>query len=175
MTDKDTCSCTHYREAHLGSAGMCCASGCACFWYVFAVAADPVEVVQAHAAPQETPPGPEPSQKPPRARAPFVSHSLWEVISTQDWTFMEWATIGIDHNRLVAPAIRKALSTLSDRERGVLELRFGLVDGSERTLEEVGQRFAVTRERIRQIEASALRKLRHPSRSRQLRHLIPPQ
>jgi len=88
---------------------------------------------------------------------------------------MEWATIGIDHNRLVAPAIRKALSTLSDRERGVLELRFGLVDGSERTLEEVGQRFAVTRERIRQIEASALRKLRHPSRSRQLRHLIPPQ
>jgi RNA polymerase primary sigma factor len=54
----------------------------------------------------------------------------------------------------------------------VIKLRFGLGDGSERTLEEVGQRFAVTRERIRQIEAKALCKLRHPSRSRTLRAFL---
>ncbi|MFH1537913.1 MAG: RNA polymerase sigma factor RpoD [bacterium] len=61
------------------------------------------------------------------------------------------------------------LQTLSDRERRVLELRFGLVDGHSRTLEEVGRHFNVTRERIRQIEAKALRKLRHPSRSKKLK------
>ena len=59
-----------------------------------------------------------------------------------------------------------ALDTLTDRERKVIELRFGLIDGQARTLEEVGKEFKVTRERIRQIEAKALRKLRHPSRSR---------
>ena len=56
------------------------------------------------------------------------------------------------------------LNTLTDREEKVLRLRFGLEDGRPRTLEEVGQEFGVTRERIRQIEAKALRKLRHPSR-----------
>jgi RNA polymerase primary sigma factor len=60
------------------------------------------------------------------------------------------------------------LKTLTPREEQVIKMRFGLGDGSEHTLEEVGQRFSVTRERIRQIEAKALRKLRHPSRSRQL-------
>ncbi|MDD6102068.1 MAG: RNA polymerase sigma factor RpoD [Clostridiales bacterium] len=65
--------------------------------------------------------------------------------------------------------IREALSTLSERERKVIELRFGLIDGKQRTLEEVGAEFAVTRERIRQIEAKALRKLRQPSKSRKLR------
>jgi RNA polymerase primary sigma factor len=60
------------------------------------------------------------------------------------------------------------LCSLSDRERKVLELRFGLGDGCARTLEEVGQQFRVTRERIRQIEAKALRKMRHPTRIRQL-------
>ncbi|MCL2050491.1 MAG: RNA polymerase sigma factor RpoD [Lachnospiraceae bacterium] len=64
------------------------------------------------------------------------------------------------------------LSTLTDRERRVLRLRFGLDDGRARTLEEVGKEFKVTRERIRQIEAKALRKLRHPSRSRKLKDYL---
>ena len=64
------------------------------------------------------------------------------------------------------------LGTLTEREERVLRLRFGLVDGRQRTLEEVGKEFNVTRERIRQIEAKALRKLRHPSRSNQLRDFL---
>ncbi|PJF26221.1 MAG: RNA polymerase sigma factor RpoD, partial [Phototrophicales bacterium] len=68
--------------------------------------------------------------------------------------------------------IKNALGVLSDREREVLEQRFGLVDGQDHTLEEVGRYFGVTRERIRQIEAKALRKLRHPTRSRQLRDYL---
>lgn len=68
----------------------------------------------------------------------------------------------------LADAVQAALESLSDRERGVLELRFGLLDGEERTLEEVGRVFSVTRERIRQIEATALHKLRHPSRAKRL-------
>jgi len=65
--------------------------------------------------------------------------------------------------------IEEALKTLTEREAKVLKMRFGLGDGNEHTLEEVGQQFKVTRERIRQIEAKALRKLKHPSRSRKLR------
>ena len=68
--------------------------------------------------------------------------------------------------------ISKLLGTLTEREQRVLTLRFGLDDGRTRTLEEVGKEFNVTRERIRQIEAKALRKLRHPSRSKQLRDFI---
>ena len=68
--------------------------------------------------------------------------------------------------------VARALGTLSERERRVLQLRFGIDDGRSRTLEEVGRDFGVTRERIRQIEAKALRKLRHPSRSRQLRDFL---
>jgi RNA polymerase primary sigma factor len=64
------------------------------------------------------------------------------------------------------------LESLSAREQRVLRLRFGLEDGRQRTLEEVGAEFNVTRERIRQIEAKALRKLRHPSRSRKLRDYL---
>ena len=64
------------------------------------------------------------------------------------------------------------LNTLTPREERVIKMRFGLEDGTEHTLEEVGQNFAVTRERIRQIEAKALRKLRHPSRSRRLRNFL---
>ena len=64
--------------------------------------------------------------------------------------------------------IKDVLDTLSERERQVLEQRFGLVDGYSRTLEEVGNQFQVTRERIRQIEAKALRKMRHPTRIRHL-------
>ena len=66
----------------------------------------------------------------------------------------------------------EVLQTLSDREQKVIRLRFGLDDGRQRTLEEVGKEFDVTRERIRQIEAKALRKLRHPSRSRKLRDYL---
>jgi RNA polymerase primary sigma factor len=64
------------------------------------------------------------------------------------------------------------LDSLTERERKVLQLRFGLDDGRSRTLEEVGKEFHVTRERIRQIEAKALRKLRHPSRSRKLKDYL---
>ena len=66
---------------------------------------------------------------------------------------------------LLKEQLEEVLSTLTDREQKVLRLRFGLDDGRARTLEEVGKEFNVTRERIRQIEAKALRKLRHPSRS----------
>jgi RNA polymerase primary sigma factor len=65
--------------------------------------------------------------------------------------------------------IEGALKTLTEREAKILKMRFGLGDGNEHTLEEVGQQFKVTRERIRQIEAKALRKLKHPSRSRKLK------
>ena len=68
--------------------------------------------------------------------------------------------------------VEDILDTLTPRERRVLQLRFGLIDGHQRTLEEVGKRFGVTRERIRQIEAKALRKLRHPSRSKKLRDYL---
>ena len=68
--------------------------------------------------------------------------------------------------------VANALGTLTERERRVLQLRFGIDDGRSRTLEEVGRDFGVTRERIRQIEAKALRKLRHPSRSKRLRDFL---
>ena len=72
-------------------------------------------------------------------------------------------------NEMLKDEISEVLLTLTEREEKVVRLRFGLEDGKPRTLEEVGQMFGVTRERIRQIEAKALRKLRHPSRSRKLR------
>ncbi len=73
---------------------------------------------------------------------------------------------------LLREQLEEVLETLAPREKKVLELRFGIVDGRSRTLEEVGKEFNVTRERIRQIEAKALRKLRHPSRSRKLRDFL---
>jgi RNA polymerase primary sigma factor len=74
--------------------------------------------------------------------------------------------------QMLKEQMERVLGQLSDRERNVLELRFGLEDGRARTLEEVGKAFGVTRERIRQIEAKALRKLRHPTKSRQLRDYL---
>ena len=77
------------------------------------------------------------------------------------------ATYTLLHEQLM-----DVLSTLTEREQKVLRLRFGLDDGRPRTLEEVGRQFNVTRERIRQIEAKALRKLRHPSRSKILKDYL---
>ena len=73
---------------------------------------------------------------------------------------------------LLKEELNEVLDTLSEREARVLRLRFGLDDGRNRTLEEVGREFKVTRERIRQIEAKALRKLRHPSRSKKLKDFL---
>jgi RNA polymerase primary sigma factor len=74
---------------------------------------------------------------------------------------------------LLKEHVQNVLSVLTERERQVLQMRFGLLDGKDYTLEEVGRYFNVTRERIRQIEAKALRKLRHPTRSRHLRDYLP--
>jgi RNA polymerase primary sigma factor len=89
----------------------------------------------------------------------------------------------IEDNKMPAPAdaasrqllreqVEDVLGTLSEREREVLYMRYGLDDGRTRTLEDVGRQFGVTRERIRQIEAKALRKLRHPSRAKMLRDYL---
>ena len=74
--------------------------------------------------------------------------------------------------QMLREQVEAVLNSLSDRERKVLRLRFGLEDGRTRTLEEVGREFSVTRERIRQIEAKALRKLRHPARSQKLKDYL---
>ena len=76
------------------------------------------------------------------------------------------------HFVLLHEQLMEVLKTLTPREQQVLSLRFGLYDGQPRTLEEVGKQFHVTRERIRQIEDKALRKLRHPSRSRKLKDYL---
>ena len=84
-------------------------------------------------------------------------------------------TIGVSDaasHQLLKEQVEDVLDSLTGRERRVLQLRFGLDDGRQRTLEEVGREFGVTRERIRQIEAKALRKLRHPSRSKKLRDYL---
>ena len=93
---------------------------------------------------------------------------LGDFIEDQDATSPE------DHAsyELLREQLESVLDTLTDREENVLRLRFGLDDGRTRTLEEVGKVFGVTRERIRQIEAKALRKLRHPSRSKQLKDFL---
>jgi RNA polymerase primary sigma factor len=75
-------------------------------------------------------------------------------------------------HELLKEQVSEVLDTLNDREKKVLKLRFGLEDGRQRTLEEVGKEFGVTRERIRQIEAKALRKLRHPTRSKKLKDYL---
>ncbi len=74
--------------------------------------------------------------------------------------------------QMLKKQVREVLTNLSDREREVLEMRFGFLDGKTHTLEEVGNKFSVTRERVRQIEAKALRKLRHPHHSRRLRDYL---
>ena len=85
---------------------------------------------------------------------------------------MQWRRRRPASYQLLKEQVEDVLDTLNLRERRVLQLRFGLEDGRSRTLEEVGKEFGVTRERIRQIEAKALRKLRHPSRSKKLRDFL---
>ena len=75
-------------------------------------------------------------------------------------------------HQLLKEQVQEVVASLTPREQKVLILRFGLEDGRSRTLEEVGREFNVTRERIRQIEAKALRKLRHPSRSKKLKDYL---
>ena len=75
-------------------------------------------------------------------------------------------------NAMMREQLQEVLHTLTPREEKVIRLRFGLEDGQAHTLEEVGKEFNVTRERIRQIEAKALRKLRHPSRSKKLKDFL---
>jgi len=96
------------------------------------------------------------------------SSSLADFIPDEDTL----SPIDAAARQMLREQVQSALTSLSEREREVLELRFGLKDGKDHTLEEVSKYFDVTRERIRQIEAKALRKLRHPSRSRQLRDYL---
>ncbi|MBF6601058.1 MAG: RNA polymerase sigma factor RpoD [Dehalococcoidia bacterium] len=129
----------------------------------------------------------------PRQGAPYTPEKVREIIKvSQDPVSLETPIGEEDESHLgdfledesaLAPAdaashqllkeqVMDVLNSLTSRERKVLELRFGLEDGRSRTLEEVGREFAVTRERIRQIEAKALRKLRHPSRSKKLKDYL---
>ena len=96
------------------------------------------------------------------------SSSLGDFIEDEDAP----SPIDAAAREMLKEQVQHALESLSEREREVLELRFGLTDGREHTLEEVSRYFDVTRERIRQIEAKALRKLRHPARSRELRDYL---
>jgi RNA polymerase primary sigma factor len=90
---------------------------------------------------------------------------LSDVVADDNATSLEWAA----EQRLLADQIRDTLLTLTPRERRVIERRFGLGDDADETLTAIGREIGVTRERIRQIEATALRKLRHPSRAKRLR------
>lgn len=111
------------------------------------------------------------SQEPMSLETPVGSEensSLGDFIPDESMT----GPVDAASKKLLAEQMREVLSQLNKREKEVIELRFGLVDGQSRTLEEVGQRFGVTRERIRQIEAKALRKLRHPLRSKKLRDYL---
>ena len=93
---------------------------------------------------------------------------LMDFIASEEMTEPET----VADRSLMREQVRQIMSTLTPRERRVLELRYGIADGEMHTLEEVGKEFNVTRERIRQIEAKALRKLRHPSRSKKLKDYL---
>lgn len=111
------------------------------------------------------------SQEPVSLETPIGEEEdshLGDFIPDEDAT----APVDAASQTLLKEEIANALSTLTPREAKVLALRFGLEDGHPRTLEEVGKEFNVTRERIRQIEAKALRKLRHPNRSKRLRDFV---
>ena len=108
------------------------------------------------------------SQEPVSLEAPVGEE---EDARVEDFVRDDTAGVPADEagRQMLHRELTSVLSSLTDREQRVLSLRFGLEDGRPRTLEELGQEFHVTRERVRQIEAKALRKLRHPSRARRLR------
>ena len=93
---------------------------------------------------------------------------LIELIPIEDEVSIEEIVIG----QALRESLEEVLQTLPKREREILTLRYGLADGKPRTLEEIGQAYNVTRERIRQIESKALKRLRHPSRSKKLRDYL---
>ena len=101
---------------------------------------------------------------------------LWQLAGEREMLHLRsWLASASDwraRNAALKEQVGEVLQTLTEREGRVLQLRFGLEDGRSRTLEEVGREFGVTRERIRQIEAKALRKLRHPTRSRKLKDFL---
>ena len=90
---------------------------------------------------------------------------LSDMVADDDATTIE----SVAEQRLLADRVRDTLQTLTPRERRVIELRFGLIGDKDETLTSIGREIGVTRERIRQIESKALRKLRHPSRAKRLR------
>ena len=106
----------------------------------------------------------------PEADPAALTDYEFTAVSGEDYTVDEVKQAG-DLGYILS-LIHILLDTLTEREQKVLKLRFGLEDGRSRTLEEVGKEFDVTRERIRQIEAKALRKLRHPSRSKKLKDYL---
>ena len=108
------------------------------------------------------------AQEPVSLETPIGEEDLGDFIPDEDASEPSEAA----SFSLLREQLEEVLDTLAPREKKVLELRFGIVDGRTRTLEEVGKEFNVTRERIRQIEAKALRKLRHPSRSKKLRDFL---
>ena len=112
-----------------------------------------------------------------REKVNLLSHQITDKLASLDTVdFIEDRNVISPSDAVINLNLREqtesVLKSLTPREEKVIKMRFGVGDGSEHTLEEVGQSFAVTRERIRQIEAKALRKLRHPSRSRKLRAFL---
>ena len=93
-------------------------------------------------------------------------------IPTPNLILKTLSSLGVNVDKILVVATTKILSTLTPREERVLRMRFGVGMNTDHTLEEVGLQFSVTRERIRQIEAKALRKLKHPSRSKQLKSFL---
>ena len=110
----------------------------------------------------------------PGAAQPGSAGGEEEDARVEDFVQDDTAGVPADEagRQMLHRELTSVLASLTDREQQVLSLRFGLEDGRPRTLEELGQEFHVTRERVRQIEAKALRKLRHPSRARRLRDYL---
>ena len=99
-----------------------------------------------------------------------LSLSSGAILDSYELVYETYGELNADRsNAMLAEALKEILDTLTEREADVLRMRFGMFDGRTHTLEEVGQIFGVTRERIRQIENKAIRKLRHPSRAKKIK------